>query len=80
MCKCRTDEDHQNKILGRYLEFCNLERDHFERVNFSYNYRKNTMTIERENHATAIEFNIADFIDWDRISYPDNPCFSVILS
>jgi hypothetical protein len=38
------------------------------------------MTIERENHATAIEFNIADFIDWDRISYPDNPCFSVILS
>lgn len=32
------------------------------------------MRVEAENHK-RIEFNIDDFIDWDRANYPDNPCF-----
>jgi hypothetical protein len=33
------------------------------------------MTVETENHDKRIEFNIHDFIDWDRENYPNNPCF-----
>jgi hypothetical protein len=54
--------------------------DSFERVKLSYNYKKQSMTLGRKNFTKVIEFNIADFIDWDCENYPDNPCFSVILS
>lgn len=33
------------------------------------------MRVEAEIHDKRIEFNIDDFIDWDRANYPDNPCF-----
>jgi hypothetical protein len=75
MFKCKTDEDHQNKIFARYLQFCNLKWDYIEHTKYSYNYKKNTMTVETENHDKRIEFNIHDFIDWDRENYPNNPWF-----
>jgi uncharacterized protein YtpQ (UPF0354 family) len=47
-----------------------------ERIKFSYNYKKNTMRVEAKNYDKRIEFDIDDFIDWDRANYPDNPCLS----
>jgi hypothetical protein len=79
MLECRTDEDQQSKIYARYLEFCNLKWVRIERIKFSYNYKKNTMRVETKNHDKRIEFNIDDFIDWDRANYPDNPCLSWLL-
>jgi hypothetical protein len=40
MFEYKTDEDQQNKIYARYLEFCNLRRVCMERIKFSYNYKK----------------------------------------
>ena len=31
---------------------------------------------EAKNHDKRIEFNINDFIDWDRANYPESPCLS----
>jgi hypothetical protein len=76
MLECRTDEDQQSPIYARYLEFCNLKWVRIERIKFSYNYKKNTMRVEEKNHDKRIEFNINDFIDWDRANYSDNPCLS----
>jgi uncharacterized protein YtpQ (UPF0354 family) len=67
MFECKTDEDQQNKIYVRYLEFCNLRRVCMERIKFSYNYKKNTMRVEAKNYDKRIEFDIDDFIDWERI-------------
>ena len=75
MFECRTVEDQQSEIYVRYLEFCNLKWIRIEHTKFCYNYKKNTMRVEAENHDKRIEFNINDFIDWDRANYPDNPCF-----
>ena len=76
MFEYKTNEDQQSKIYVRYLEFCNLRRVHIERIKFSYNYKKNTMGVEVKDHDKRIEFNIDDFIDWDRANYPNNPCLS----
>ena len=76
MFEYKTDEDQQNKIYARYLEFCNLRRVCMERIKFSYNYKKNIMRVEAKNYDKRIEFDIDDFIDWDRANYPDNPCLS----
>jgi hypothetical protein len=67
MFECKTDEDQQNKIYVRYLEFCNLRRVCMKRIKFSYNYKKNTMRVEAKNYDKRIEFDIDDFIDWERI-------------
>jgi hypothetical protein len=80
MCKCSTDKDHQTKIFGRYLEFCNFKWDQVEGAKFSYDYKRNTMTVVRVIDNKRIEFNIADFIDWDWQKYPENPCFSSLLN
>jgi hypothetical protein len=56
-----------------------LKCDNIEDAKFSYDYKK-TMAVERKNHAKRIEFNIADFIDWDWEKYPDNPCFLTFVS
>jgi hypothetical protein len=69
MFECRTVEDQQSEIYARYLEFCNLKWIRIKHTKFCYNYKKNTMRIEAENHDKS------DFIDWDRANYPDNPCF-----
>jgi hypothetical protein len=76
MFEYKTDEDQQNKIYVRYLEFCNLRWVCIERFKFSYNYKKNTMRVEAKNYDKRIEFDIDDFIDWDRTNYPDNLCLS----
>ena len=76
MHEYRTNEDQQNKIYTRYLEFCNLKWVHIEHTIFSYNYKKNTIRVEAKNNDKRIEFDINDFIDWDRAKYPDNPCLS----
>jgi uncharacterized protein YtpQ (UPF0354 family) len=76
MFERNANEDQQSKIYVRYLEFCNLKRVRMERIKFSYNYKKKTMRVEARNHDKRIEFNIDDFIDWDRANYPDNPCMS----
>ena len=76
MFEYKTDEDQQNKIYVWYLEFCNLKRVCMERIKFSYNYKKNIMRVEAKNYDKRIEFDIDDFIDWDRANYPDNPCLS----
>jgi hypothetical protein len=75
MFEGRTVEDRQSEICARYLEFCNLKWIRTKHTKFCYNYKKNTMRVEAENHDKRIEFNIDDFIDWDRANYPDNPCF-----
>lgn len=76
MFEYKANEDQQSKIHARYLEFCNLRQVYIERIRFSYNYKKNTMRIEAKNNDKKIEFNIDDFIDWDRANYPGNPCLS----
>jgi hypothetical protein len=76
MFEYKTNEDQQNKIYARYLEFCNLRLVYMKRIKFSYNYKKNTMRVEAKNHHKRIEFNIDDFVDWDRANYPNNPCLS----
>jgi uncharacterized protein YtpQ (UPF0354 family) len=75
MFEYETNED-QSKIYVRYLEFCNLRRVRMERIKFSYNYKKNTMRVKVKDYDKRIEFNINDFIDWDRANYPDNLCLS----
>jgi len=80
MSECRTMDDQQNKVYKRYLEFCNLKRTHIEHAVFSYNYKKNTMRIEAKNNDKRIEFNIDDFIDWDRAKYPGSPCFKLTIT
>lgn len=75
MFEYETNED-QSKIYARYLEFCNLRRVHMEHIKFSYNYKKNTMRVKIKDYDKRIEFNINDFIDWDRANYPDNLCLS----
>lgn len=76
MFEYKTNEDQQNKIYVRYLEFCNLRRIHIERIKSSYNYKKSTMGVQVKDHDKRIEFNIDDFIDWDRANCPNNPCLS----
>ena len=54
MFEYKTNEDQQNKIYARYLEFCNLRRIHIERIKFSYYYKKNTMRVEAKNYDKRI--------------------------
>jgi hypothetical protein len=66
----------RNKAHRRYLEFCNLKPNHLECCKFSYDYKKHLMTVEIENHdKRLVEFDIYDFVDWDRKNYPNNPSF-----
>jgi hypothetical protein len=64
MFEYKTDEDQQNKIYARYLEFCNLRRVCMERIKFSYNYKKNTMRVEAKNYDKRIEFDMFFEMRW----------------
>lgn len=74
-CMCKTDDVHQRKILIRYLEFSNLKQTCIKYAKFSFNYKKNIMSIDIPNYCKRVDFNIYDFIDWDQARYPNDPCF-----
>ena len=74
LCKCKTGEEHLQKIFARYLEFCHLDRNLAGSSKFLYNYQRHTVTLHL-NNCKPLEFDIHDFIEWDTFRYNDDVCY-----